>query len=59
MYYYVFEQPENKKVEKLQEKIRINLEELRIIGEVTKAESNMVYSDLEDGDTGNSVYNKY
>lgn len=37
MYYYVFEQPENKKVEKLQEKIRINLEELRIIGEVTKA----------------------
>jgi len=37
MYYYVFEQPENKKIEKLQEKIRINLEELRIIGEVTKA----------------------
>lgn len=37
MYYYVFEQPENKKVEKLQEKIRINLEELRIIGEITKA----------------------
>lgn len=29
------------------------------IGEVTKAESNMVYSELEDGDTGNSVYNKY
>jgi diacylglycerol kinase family enzyme len=37
MYYYVFEQPENKKQEKTQEKIRINLEELRIIGEVTKS----------------------
>jgi diacylglycerol kinase family enzyme len=37
MYYYIFEQPENKKIEKLQEKIRINLDDLRIIGEVTKA----------------------
>jgi len=37
MYYYVFEQPANKKIEKLQERIRINLEELRIIGEVTKS----------------------
>lgn len=37
MYYYVFEQPQNRKIEKIQEKIRINLEDLGIIGEVTKA----------------------